>query len=61
MMILPSEIETTITAEQGRIWIEQKIEDGSIQIIELTVHQFIAIINKEQMIVRKALGTIDEL
>ena len=61
MLLLPSEIETHITAENGRIWIEQIDADDEISIIELTVHQFMELVNREKMIVRAALGTGDEL
>jgi hypothetical protein len=61
MLLFPSEIETRITAEQGRIWIEQSHDDGSKSIVELTVHKFMEMVNRETMIVRSALGTGDEL
>jgi hypothetical protein len=61
MMFFPSEIETTVTAEQGRIWIEQRQEGLETQTIELTVHQFKEIFNREKMIIKQAQGDTDEL
>jgi len=61
MMFFPSEIETTVTAEQGRIWIEQRQEGLVTQTIELTVHQFKEIFNREKMIIKQAQGDTDEL
>jgi hypothetical protein len=61
MMFFPFEIETTVTAEQGRIWIEQRQEGLEPQIIELTVHQFKEIFNREKMIIKQAQGDTDEL
>lgn len=61
MLVFPSEIETRITAEQGRVWIEQSNNDGSTSIVELTVHQFMEMVNREKAIVRAAFGTGDEL
>jgi hypothetical protein len=51
MLLFPFEIETKVTAEQGRIWIEQQREDGDINIIELTVRQFMAIVDQHTSVV----------
>lgn len=56
ILFLPSEIETHITAEQGRIWIEQKLHDDTIQTIELSVHQFEDIVSFATQILDKAIG-----
>lgn len=61
-LILPSEIETAITAKHGIICIEQ-IDglNGESDFISLTVHQFRILIEREKEIIRAALGTGDEL
>jgi len=61
MLVFPFEIETKITAEQGRIWIEQSNEHGVRSTVELTVHQFMEIFNRQKMIVKAALGEDNEL
>jgi hypothetical protein len=61
MLFFPFEIETAITAEQGRIWITQTHMDGSESFVELTVHQFMEIYNRQKMIVEAASGKKDEL
>lgn len=60
MLYFPLEIETVVTAEQGRIWITQDHGDGS-QFVELTVHQFMEICNRQKMILEVARGKEDEL
>jgi hypothetical protein len=54
--LLPSEFETNVTAEQNRIWIEQRFHDDSVQTIELTVRQFQVIVGYSQEIIEKSLG-----
>jgi len=60
MLYFPLELETTVTAEQGRIWITQDHGDGSVS-IELTIHQFMEIYNRQKMIVEAARVKKDEL
>ena len=57
--LLPSEFETNVTAEQNRIWIEQRFHDDSVQTIELTVRQFEVIVGYSQEIIEKSLGKIE--
>jgi hypothetical protein len=57
-LLLQSEIETGISAEQGRIWVEQRLHDGTVQTIELTVRQFEEIVSSSTEILDKALGLI---
>jgi len=58
MLLFPFEIETKVTAEQGRIWIEQHHEDGDVTIIELTVRQFMAIVEQHESIVDAAVSKL---
>jgi hypothetical protein len=58
MLLFPSEIETKITAEQGRIWIEQQDSDGDVSIIELTVRQFMAIVDQHKSVVDEAVSKL---
>ena len=58
ILFLPSEIETHITAELGRIWIEQRLHDDTVQTVELTVHQFEDIVGSSAEILEKAIGLI---
>ena len=58
MLLFPSEIETKVTAEQGRVWIEQHHEDGDVNIIELTVRQFMAIVEQHESIVDAAVSKL---
>jgi hypothetical protein len=58
MLLFSSEIETKVTAEQGRIWIEQRFPDGDVSIIELTVRQFIAIADQCESIVDAAVSKL---
>jgi hypothetical protein len=55
---LPFELETNITAEQGRIWIEQKLHDDTIVTVELTSRQFEEIVSSATEIMDKSLGRI---
>lgn len=57
-LLLQSEIETAISAEQGRIWIEQRLHDDTVQTIELTVRQFEEIVGSSTEILEKAIGLI---
>lgn len=57
-LLLQSEIETSISAEQGRIWIEQRLHNDTVQTIELTVRQFEEIVSSSTEILDKALGLI---
>lgn len=61
MLYFPFEIETTVTAEQGRIWITQHHEDATTSFVELTIHQFMEIYNRQKMIVDAARIKKDEL
>lgn len=58
ILFLPSEIETHITAELGRIWIEQRMHDDTVQTVELTVHQFEDIFSFSKEILDKAIGLV---
>lgn len=62
MLFFPLELETTVTAEQGRIWITQDHGDGEGSVsVELTIHQFMEIYNRQKMIVEAARIKKDEL
>ena len=58
MLLFSSEIETKVTAEQGRVWIEQQDSDGNVSIIELSVRQFIAIADQYKSIVDVAVSKL---
>ena len=61
-LVLPSEIETAITAKNGIICLHQVDGlNGEEDMISLTVHQFRILIEREKEIIRAALGTGDEL
>lgn len=55
MLLFSSEIETKITAEQGRVFIQQNREYGDINIVELSVRQFMEIISQHEVIVDAAV------
>lgn len=55
MLSFPFEIETKVTAEKGRIWIEQIDQDGHVSTVELTVRQFMAIVVQHEEIVDTAV------
>ena len=58
MLSFAFEIETKVTAEQGRIWIEQFDSDGHKSTIELTVRQFMEIFNQHERIVDAAVSEL---
>lgn len=53
---LPQEFETEVHGEDAHICIKQT-NNGEESIVWLTIHQFETIVNREQHLVREALGT----
>jgi hypothetical protein len=55
-LFFPKEIETEVDGSEGYIYIRQERDDGRLDIIQLTIHQFNEIFNRSKHVIADARG-----